>query len=228
MGNMTDSKTAALQTFLRHSLEQPQATGLDPEGRDIKLATLTKTAPSVAVVALEVNGILNDLKLSDQGQQTKLMAVGPRVVPMFEHIGIVLSQADQAQARLEVVLFGAITKEPAGNEVVRYLRQAEIRRALGAASKSERNAKYLLAVEVNDFETAQALLNWPGGPMVSPDIQKRAREAFAQRTSPEALAKLHGIEVLREQLTVLATQVAQWLLHLGASPEAIQYLAPKV
>jgi len=228
MGNMVDAKTETLRTLLRHYLEQPNAVGLDAESRDIWLATLTKTAPSVDVVALEVNATMNDLTLTQQGQMQKLMKVGPHAVPMFANVGIVLSQADQAQTRLRALAFGALTARPKGDATEAFGREREARDFLRTMSHSEKNSAFLKAVDTQDLEVVRAMLTAPGGAMVSDEIRARGEEAYAKRTNPAVLDKLKAVAVLREQLTVLATQVAQWLLHLGASPEAIQYLAPKV
>lgn len=216
--SMTDAKTQTFITFIRHHREQPRSVGFDADGAERWQAILAKLEQLIQPVATEVNTVMNDLTLTQEGQRQKLMAIGPRVVNNFKNLGVVLSEADKAKARLETVLFAPITTKPTGDAVVTFLREDAIRRTVG---KAQAGTELLLATERGDIETMRALLDWPGRPMIAEDIKKRAFDAYAQKTNPTAWEKLRFIEVLRDNLEVLATQTAQWLRHLGATPEAI-------
>ena len=99
------------------------------------------------------------------------------------------------------------------------MREQEIRNTTG---KAQADAEFLKALESDDLETARALLDAPGGSMIADEIRRRGEEAYAKRTNPDGWDKMQYIEFLRENLSVLSQQVAQWLKHLGASVEAIQ------
>jgi hypothetical protein len=211
--------TATLQTLIRHHREQPIRPGFDDDGKAVWLAILQKLDELVQPVAVEVDAVMKNQQLSDQGKRDMLMGIGPRVVGNFVNMGTVLNQADHAKARLEKVLFSEITKKPSGNEVVTFLREDAIRRTTGKAGAG---TAFLKALEADDTESARALLDWPGGSPITEDIKRRGEEAYAQRTNPDAWEKLQYIEFLRENLAALAASVAQWLIGLGASAESVQ------
>src|SRR5437867_1763752 len=182
MPQLTDAQTATLEVFLRHLQEQPRSVGLDQDGAERWQALLAKTAESVQAVAVELDAILNDPKLSDAGKQTKLMAVGPNRVGDFKNMGQVLKEADAAKARLETVLFGPILERPKGDAVIQFLREQEIRTQLGTAASNERGAAFLLALEADQMETARALLDAPGSGWVTDEVRQRGQDAYGKRT----------------------------------------------
>ncbi len=216
---MVDSKTETLRNFVRHHRTQPRSIKLDADGAETWQAVLVKVEQLINSVAVEVNGVMNDLTLTQQGQLERLAKIGPRVCNNFSNIGIVLNQADQAKARLEKVLYGPPTQAPGGNEIVEFLKQQEIRSMIG---KGNANAEFLKAVERDDVETTVALLAWPGGSPITDDIKGGAEKSYATRTNPGALEKLKFVEYLHEHVSVLAEQISQWLIHLGAAPESVQ------
>jgi len=115
---------------------------------------------------------------------------------------------------------GPLTARPIGLDPSEsYNREREIRRETGRGAAG---AEFLRAVEADDLETARALLLAPGLPWVTSDIRRRGEEAFARRTAPDVWTRLQAVEVLQDNVTVLANQVGQWLIHLGATPDAVQ------
>jgi hypothetical protein len=102
-----------------------------------------------------------------------------------------------------------------------FLREQEIRAAFRGADAGMRTGEYLRAAEAGDIETTRAFQDAPGAPWVSAEIKARAEEAYALRTNPDGLRRLKGIEFLREHLSSLAEQTAQWLVRLGAKPETV-------
>jgi hypothetical protein len=221
MPQLTDPQTATLEVYLRHLQEQPRSVGLDPDTSATLQAIVGKMRETVRPVAVEVDAILNDPKLSDQGKQTAQMAVGPRVVGNFANLGRVLRENDAAITRGEKLLFGPITQAPPGNEVVTFLREDAIRRTTG---KARANAEFQRALNDDDLETARALLNAPGPKWLSPDKEREGKASYAQRTDPEGWQRLQALDELRKNLSTIARQVAAWLVHLGASPARVQML----
>ena len=216
---MVDAKTETLRIFIQQHRTQPRLSKLDDDGVERWQAILEKTEHGVLAVATEVNAVMNDLTLTQQGQLQKRAKIGPRVVGNFSNLGVVLNQADQAKARLERVLFDPLTQPATGNEVVKFLKDQELRRTIG---KGEAAAEFLKAVERGDVDTCRALLTAPGPSWVSDEILQRGKAAYAENVNHAGWEKLQYVEYLREHLSSLAGQVAQWLLHLGATPESIQ------
>ena len=213
------SATMTFRSVLTHHLSQPTPRDLDQDGEERWLAILHKVRDLAGPVIAEVEQIVTDPKLTDQGKTDKILAVGPRVVNNFKNVGIVLHEAEQAKARLERLLFDPLTTKPAGNETVVYLREQEIRRAIG---KPQAGAAFLDAVDTGQIEVARAILDWPGGPVLTEEIRRRGLAAFAQRTQPDIWRKVQVVEALHERLSALASSIARWLLELGASPESVR------
>jgi len=220
--------SASLLTRIRHDRTEPLKPGFDADGGERYQMALARLEQQVSAVQLEESAILKDRLLTDEGQRKKLTALAGGIVVSFDWLGQMLSQADAAASRLSHVLFSPIMATPKGDAVVQYLRDQEIRHSLGAASVSEWNAAYLLALERGDLETARALETAPGPARVSPDMRRRGEEAYGRRTNPAAWEQLQAVEHLTEHLSSLAGQTAQWLVGLGASPESVQGLTPKV
>jgi hypothetical protein len=213
------SATMTLKSVLTHHLTQPTLRGLDQDGEERWKAILHKVRDLAGPVIAEVEQIFNDPKLTDQGKEDKLLAVGPRVVGNFKNVGIVLNEAEQAKARLERLVFDPLTTKPAGNEMVVGLREYEIRQDIG---KPQAGAAFLDAVDKGHIETARAILDWPGGPVLPKEIRRRGMAAFAQRTQPDIWRKVQFVEALHERLSALGSSIARWLLELGASPDSVQ------
>ena len=213
------SSTKTMQQVIAHHLRQPLLRGFDQDGGERWQAIVDKLAQLIEPVAAEVEAIFTDPKLTDEGKQEKALTIGPRVVQNFQNLGTVLTEADRAKARLEAVLFSPLVEPPKGHEVVHEIRAAEIRRAIG---KKDAAVNYLRAIDRDDLETVKALTTPPGPAWLTAEVQRRGREAYAQRTNPAGWEQLRYVEFLRDNLSALAEQVAQWLVTLGASPEAIQ------
>lgn len=213
------SATMTFKNVLMHHLSQPILRGLDQDGQERWKAILHTVRDRAVPVISEVEQIFTDSKLTDQGKTDKMLAVGPRVVSQFKNVGNVLNEAEQATARLEGLLFNPLTAKPAGNEMVIGLREYEIRQAIG---KPQAGAAFLDAVDKGHTETARAILDWPGGPVLTEEIRRRGMTSFAQRTQPDLWRNVQFVDALHERLSAFALSIAGWLLELGASPDSVQ------
>jgi hypothetical protein len=214
--------TATLQTLIRHHQEQPIQRGFDDDGLERRNIALKKLQEGVSAVAAEEDAILKDRTLSDEGKGRKRATLAGRVVGNFAWLGQMLVQADQAKMRLQEVLYGPITEQSKRDAVVQQLRDQEVRQDVRGLDINQRNAHFLTALESDQLEVVRAMLDAPTGPMISPDVLERGKTAYATRTAPETFEQLGFVEHLREHLGALSESTAQWLRHLGASPEAIQ------
>lgn len=218
-----EGTTQSLLIRTRNEPMQPVRPGFATEDLNQWLALNARVNKQVSELwEGDIQRVLKDRALSPEGKVQKLATLAERITPDFSFLGNVLQQADAARDRLTKLLYDPITAKPKGNEIVIFLREQEIRQALRSASASERQAKFLLALEADDLETSRALLDWPGGPMISADIRRRGEEAYARRVNAPAWEKLQAVEYMREHLASLATQTGQWLMSLGATPERVQ------
>lgn len=212
------ASTHTLVNVLRHHQEQPVRLE-DDDAQERLVATVNKIFELVSPVAAEVDSIANDSRLTDQGKVTKVLTVGPKVADNFRIVGRELHLTDEVIGRVEQVIFSPLTAKPKdANEVVVYLREDRIRQSI---PKGQSGIAFLESVNKGQMETARAILDTPGGHGISDEIFRRGREAFASKTAPEAWQKLEHLNALREVLSALAQQIAQWLIHLGASRESV-------
>ena len=213
------SATMTFKSVLTHYLTLPTPRDLDQDGKERWLAMLHAVRDLAGPIIAEVEQIVSDPKLTDQEKTDKLLAVGPRVGSQFKNVGIALNEAYQATARLERLLLDLLTAKPAGNELVTFLREQEIRQAIG---KKRAGAAFFDALGKGDTETVRAILDWPGGPVFPEEIRRRGMALFSERTQPDIWPKVQFVDALRLRLTALASDVARWLFELGASPESVQ------
>lgn len=212
------SATHTLVNVLRHHREQP----VRMEGDDAKerwAVIVNKLNELVAPVAAEVEALFNNPRLTDAGKMEAALKIGPRVVGNFAIVGRVVHEADQAIGRLEQLIFGPLTDKPKGDATVTFLREAEIRQSI---PKGQNGIAFLEAINAENLEVARAILDRPAGHGISDEILRRGREAFALKTAPEIWRNLEHVNVLREALNALASQVAQWLILLGASERTVR------
>lgn|SRR6185436_8904438 len=208
--------TGTLRNTLRQLLQQP-IRGLHGDALERWQAILTNLLDKLMQIAKEIDAIVADPRLTEKGKLDKLLAIGPRIAKDFQNLGVARDQADQAIARIRTLLFDAIMKVT-GDLVIAEMRAAEIRATIG---KNDAGPQYLVALNRGDVETARALATAPGAAWVAEDFRKRGEENYATQTNPEAWQQLQQVEILRDNLSAIAQQVASWLLLLGASPESV-------
>ncbi|MBI5315848.1 MAG: hypothetical protein HZB34_07745 [Nitrospirae bacterium] len=209
--------TKTLVNTLRHHKEQPLRS-LSGDALERWLAIVANLLEKLTAMAKEIDSIDADPKLTDRGKQDKLLALGPKAVGNVQNLGNARTQAAEVVVRLEQLIFSLLTSKPAGDVVVTFLREDAIRRG---TPKEQAAMVWLEAINRGDLETARALLDWPGSPVIPDDILRRGKESYALRVNPVAWEQLQYVNTLKDNLSSIAQQFASWLLLLGASPESV-------
>src|SRR5262249_14211925 len=134
--------------------------GLSDDGQERLQAILANFTGRFTPVRVKVEAVYTNPRLTDEGKLADLLKIGPAEVDNFAHLGVVQDQANEAIARLDAILYAALTEQPKGRDpVVGQLRDQEIRSSIG---KKDAAANYLRAIDTDDLETVRALANAPG------------------------------------------------------------------
>lgn len=215
-----DSATASLQMRLQQEPSQPARPLFTSEHLTAWFKYCDDVLKKVDPVAVKIASIRNDKSLSLQGQQAQYAALAPQVLKDVAPIVTKpLQDVKAAMARLTAVMFDPITAKPKGDAMVVFLREQEVRARI---PKGEAEKEFLTALAAGDLETSRALLDSPGRSLISDEIKRRGEEAYAQRTNPSAFAQRASLSYFKDHLQSVVEQVRNWLLALGASPEAVQ------
>ncbi len=163
------------------------------------------------------DAIVRDRSLSDDGQRTKIAALATDSMPEFAHLERVVDRLDKAIA--ETPIFSVLS--PIKDLVRRELRNGEIRDTVRGLDENERGTQFLIASQLDHDEVLDAMLDAPGGPLVSAEMKQRALNARAQRKHPVAYAQHQQNLLLRDAVKALLEHVALCLAAMGVDPRAI-------
>ena len=215
------SLTLSFESRLTTELTQPTSRRLDTPGANVAVATLVTLKDVVATVRTQEARIGADRNLSDKGKVDTRVAVAVPVIKQVAFVQKAFTDAQNAEARLRHLLLDPITQRPAGDPVVIFLREKEIRDSIRSLDVNQSTAFFLRALEKDDLETTRALLDSPGPALVAADIRARGEESYARRTNRAAFEKQQALTYLIEYLQSLVVHCAQWLVSLDASAEDV-------
>ena len=209
-------------------------------GRDVTAESINrhgemvrKVSAVVDEVAAKQDGILSSKTLSDQGKSQALAelstATGSRLAFLERVVHELQNDKRATKEQLDTV------KPPAhlaSDPVLQYWQGREIRDRLQGLTQQEKDVIFLQAAEAElDPDDKQAQANqdavlWalqvtPGGPMISPEIMRRALDERAKRTNPDTYARMQQVELLHESLNGLRDSVVGWLNGLGGDPKKV-------
>lgn len=189
------------------------------------LNRLDKTAGEIET---EEQKIKDNPHLTPQGRQAQLRDLSTKKgKELQQFLSDELTKATDSHRTLSDLLFTnegrrqldiAYNRESAPIEedrTLRYLREQEIRMGWRDKPQAERDREYIRALHAGDHETARALSNAPGGPLVTADTKRRVDTAYAEQRFPAAYENFSQVSVLREQLQGLSDLSGRWLDGLG-------------
>lgn len=156
--------------------------------------------------------IQDNRSLSPQGQRDEIAKLAN------ESVGDHTSMSKQVERWSDEIadtpLFSV--KSPITDPVVRQLRGQEIRDGLRGLDENERNAQFILAAERDLDEVLDSMLTSPTGPLVNPDVKRRALDTRARRLNPKGYANWEQTILLRDEVKALLEHVALCLVSMGA------------
>jgi hypothetical protein len=216
-----DSSTASIQMRLRQEPLQPARPLFANENFKAYLQLCNAVLGKVDKYAIKIDSIRNDKSRTLQGQQAQYAAaLAPQVLKEVGPVVIApLDDVNAAMQRLRRLMFDPIMNRPKGDPMVTFLREQELRSRI---PKGEANKEYLAALGADDLETARAILDASGRPLITDEIKRRGEEDYAKRTNPAAWAQLQSLDYFKDHLKSLVEQVRIWVLALGATPESVQ------
>jgi hypothetical protein len=168
--------------------------------------------------------IVVDPRLSPEGQRMKRVELATKWLEELKWLATQVVDATAAVARLRALAFALppiITKRDPRDQcardlfiVLRYVDQ----------DQAARDIRFLKAYQAEggpDVETIQAMLDAPGGSLVSPEMQDRAQRQYAEQTKPDLLHTLEQTKGMLDLLQGPADHVQRWLTGLGVKPAAV-------
>ncbi|MBS0165514.1 MAG: hypothetical protein JSR29_05515 [Nitrospira sp.] len=206
----------SLRARLLHELQKSLNREMTADTVNQRNEQLTKGLATVERLIPKRDAILNDRSLSDDGKRDKIAALATESMSEFAHLERVVD-------RLEKDIDGTpiFSVKALADLVLRQLRNQEIRDGLRGLSQNERDTQFLRAAELNQEETLDAMLDSPGGPLVSPDMKRRALDARAQRLHPQAYAQYQQNLLLRDAVKAVLEHVCLCLVSMGVDPRAV-------
>ncbi len=202
---------------VRLSLEALTKRGLDSEVRKTLQRALKGLQRVIEDMGQQEVLIGQDPRLTIEGRKECLATVVLQKVRDLTWLGILLRDAETAYDRLHRILFMG-PKKAEKDEVLAFLREQEIRAKYKWLQQSAIDLAYRQAVEQGNDEIVGALIFAPGGSLVSPSVQEDIESQQAKATNPDAFRKLEDLQMLRQELGILAEQTRQWLRSIGADP----------
>jgi hypothetical protein len=207
--------TNDLKQQVRLKLEALTKQGIDTEVRKTLHRALKGLQRVIEDMEQQEVLIGQDPRLTGEGRKECLATVVLQKVRNLSWLGVLLRDADTAYDRLHRILF-TDPKKTQRDEVLAFLREQEIRAKYKWLKQSEIDLAYRQAVEQGNDEIVGALIFAPGGSLVSPSIQDDIDRQKAKAINPEGLRKLDDLQILRQELGILAKQTREWLRGLGA------------
>lgn len=218
--NNLESATATLLMRTSQEPKQPTRPHFTADNHTAWLRINAQVNARVRHWQPEIDGILRDTTLTLEGKQKKLQTIVQRIMKEVGPLVVdPLNDVKGAMARLTHLMFDPITAKPKGDPMITFFREQELRQRI---PKGEANKEYLTALGSGDLETARAILDAPGAPLITDEIRRRGEEDYAKRTNPAALAQRESLDSFQQHVESLVEQVRRWFLALGATPEAVQ------
>ena len=211
----------AVRSFLANALKQATDRRLTQDDMAIIVDAVRRTDDKVEELQVAEQGILRDRATSDEGKSAALVVLAEKHVEKFRSLGKQIEQADASLREYEEQLYGVLRVPAKESDAMRLIRELRAREIRGSVVGDTHDTTFLLALEKGDLETVLALLDAPGGSLVSDEVLQRGKVAYAQRTNKALYAKWQSVEYRRERLRGIANFVAQMLRRLGARSENI-------
>lgn len=211
----TNTQNMALR--IRISLETLNAKGIDSETRKTFHRALKGLHRAIEDMREDEISIRLDSRLSCEARTECLATTVLEKVQELSWVWLLLRDADLAHDRLYRRLF----PEPAkarGNPVIAFLREQEIRSTHMRLPQCEIDSAYRHAITQGNDEVVRALTFALTGSLVSPAIREQIEKQQALSVNPEGFKKLEDLQLLRQELGLLADEIRQWLHSLGARP----------
>lgn len=202
---------------LQHDLQATHNREMETDTVNQLREQQTKALATVERLIPKRDAIVNDRSLSDAGQRAKIAALATDFMPEFAHLERVEDRLGKDIANTSIFT----VKPPISDAVVRQLRNQETRNGLRGLTQNEQDVQFLRAAELDQDETLDAMLDAPGGPLVTADMTRRALDARAQRLHPQAYAQHQQNVLLRDAVKGLLEHVALTLVSMGVDPQKI-------
>lgn len=183
---------------------------------------LDMTTKLVQGVVANAAAIRKNPKLSQVGQDEELQKLATATIDDVEYLGKERSTVGEAIGRLRDVALDFRVPPKDADKTLEFWRGWELRQDFRHRPEAERVHAFLAAAERGDGETMRAFVTGPGLPLVSGELIQRAEEIYAQKKSPEVWSTLQGLEIYRDGLGALASQVASALVTHRAGRESIE------
>lgn len=213
MSTITSDMAQRVQRRLEAVTEQ----GLDSDVRKTLHRALKGLQRAIEDLGQQKVMISQDSRLTEEGRKACLATVVLQQVRDLSWLGTLLREAEAAYDRLYRILFPGPQKA-AGDAVLAYLREQEIRARCMKLQQRERMLVYRQAVAQGKEEIIRALAGGPGEALVPPSMQESIVREYVQASHPEAYKRLEDLHLLRRELGIVAEQTWDWLRDLGTEP----------
>lgn len=209
--------TSDLAQRVQRRLEAVTAQGLDSDVRKALHRALKGLQRAIEDLGQQEVKISQDSRLTEEGRKACLATVVLQQVRDLSWLGTLLREAEAAYDRLYRILFPGPQKA-AGDAVLAYLREQEIRTRCMKLQQRERTLVYRQAVAQGKEEIIRALAGWPGEVLVPPSMQESIAREHVMASHPEAYKRLEDLHLLCHELGIVAEQTRDWLRDLGTEP----------
>lgn len=209
--------TTDMVRLVQRRLEALTAQGLESEGRRTLHRALKALQRAIEDLGQQEVVIGQDPRLTGEQRQACLATVVLQQVRDLAWLGILLREAEAAYVRLHWLLFAG-PKKAGGDIVGMFLLEQAIRARCKTLPQHDMMLVYRQALVHGHEEIVRALVGGPGEALVGPSMQEALAKPHVQATQPEAFRRLEDLQLLRQELGLVAEQTQHWLRELGADP----------
>jgi hypothetical protein len=203
-----ESIIASIDIALGHPPKRDMTADTHNQSNEIRI----KTRSNLVRLKDKGQAIKDNRSLSPEGQRAATATLANDSVGDYVSMGKQVERWSDEIA--DTPLFSV--KSPITDPVVRQLRGQEIRDGLRGLDENERNSQFIVAAERDLDEVLDSMLTSPTGPLVSPDVKRRALDARARRLNPKGYAQWEQTTLLRDEVKALLEHVALCLISMGA------------
>jgi hypothetical protein len=168
-----------LVAILDQDLTQPPSRTFTDESWAFVRKFLETMQGNLRALNKQHDAILRNPKWTDQGKREQFARLGKEFLPYFKGLKQELSDRAATLKRNRRTLYHV--ESPVKDDMLRYLRAAEIRNDYRDGTASERVEWFLHAAEANRVEELAAILDAPGVPLIAEEYTTSAMEQRAER-----------------------------------------------
>lgn len=208
---------ATVKARVNNDLGHPAIDGMKAERHNHLNDLRTKALEALERLDTKYQATLNDRLRSPEGQRDATAKLANDFIANFAFLERVVDRLDKDIANTPIFS----VQSPVSDAVVRQMRNQEGRNDVRGLTRAEQDVRFLQASEQDLDELLDAMLDAPGGPLVSADMKRRALDARAKRKNPTAYEQWEQDTLLHVHVNALLEHVALCLVSMGADPQRV-------